>query len=234
MGLKTISINGTTVPDIYIDTSLAYNKPERLVEAVSVPGRSGDLVVDLGKFSNVLISYPAYIKDNFSTKWAALIQRLAPLKGYQRIETSDDAAHFRMGRVIIPQSPDVVRINQDGFFSLAFDCKPQRYLTSGETTTTYTSASSTVTNPTKFDAKPMIRVNGTGTCTVNGVQITVGGSYAYVDIDCEAMECFYGTNSANSIVSFTGNDFPVLSPGNNTISKGTVTSVAITPRWWEL
>lgn len=231
MGLKTISINGTTVPDIYIDTSLAYNKPERLVEAVSVPGRSGDLVVDLGKFSNVLISYPAYIKDSFPTKWAALIQRLAPLKGYQRIETSDDALHFRMGRVIIPQSPDVVRINQDGFFSLAFDCKPQMYLVSGEE---FVAVSSSITNPTAYDAQPIIRVTGNGNFTLNGVTVTItNNSSNYTDIDCEMMDCYFGSVSKNQYVSFSPNNFPVLAPGANSITTSGVT-LQIKPRWFDL
>lgn len=234
MSMNTLKIAGTTLSNIYVDGSLSYNKPLKNVELFSVPGRSGDLAVDYGTFQNVLITYPCYIRGSFDTNFATLVNTLGAYVGYQKIECSNDTTHYRLGVPIIPEAPTVKRIGKDGYFDLSFNCKPQRFLTSGDTTTTYTSASSTVNNPTKFDSRPIIRVNGTGTCTVNGVQITVTGSYAYVDIDCEAMECYYGSSSANSLVSFSGNDFPVLSPGNNTITKGTVTSVGLTPRWWEL
>lgn len=232
--MNTLSINGTPIADIWVDASLSFNKPQKNVEKFSVPGRSGDLLVDYGTWQNVLIVYPCLIRGNFDTAFETLCNLLGSMKGYQKIECSNDSTHFRLGRPVVPQSPEVKRLNKDGYFDLQFDCKPQRFLVSGETETTYTSSSATLNNPTRFDAKPMIRVTGSGTCTVNDTTITVASGYSYVDIDCEAMECFYGSTNANSKVSFSGNNFPVLSPGNNTISKGTVTSVKIKPRFWEL
>lgn len=232
--MNTLKINGTALTGIYVDASLSFNKPLKNVETFSVPGRSGDLVTDYGTFQNVLIPYPCFIRGNFNTAFDTLVNTLGAYVGYQKIECSNDTTHFRLGVPVIPEAPTAKLLNKDGYFNLVFNCKPQKFLTSGETATTYTSASSTVTNPTKFASKPLIRVTGTGSCTVNGVTITVTGSNPYVDIDCEAMECYYGTTSVNSLVSFSGNDFPVLSPGSNAIVKNTVTSITITPRWWEL
>ncbi len=232
--MNTISINGTQLADIYVDASLSFNKPERAAEMVPIPGRSGDLIIDGGKYNNVAISYPAYIKNFFPTKWQALINTLAVLTGYQRIECSNDTTHFRLGRVIIPQAPEVVRNNQDALFELSLDCKPQRYLISGETVVTK-NASGTIVNPTAYPSQPLLRIYGVGSVTVNGVRITLSQNSGYTDVDCEMMDCFNGTATRNRYVTFSGNDFPVLSPGSNVITFGSgITQVRITPRWWEL
>lgn len=232
--MNTISINGTPLADIYVDTSVAFNKPDRVTRTIAIPGRNGDLIIDGGKFNNVLITYPAYIKSDFPTKWHALINQLAPLSGYQRIECSNDTTHFRLGRVIIPKTPEVVENNQKGFFDLSFDCKPQRFLISGETVVTK-NASGTIENPTAYPARPILRIYGTGTVTVNGVGITISENSGYTDVDCEMMDCYNETATRNKYVSFSTNDFPVLSPGSNVLTFGTgITQLRITPRWWEL
>lgn len=233
--MNILKINGTALAGIYVDASESFNKPERSAEVFSIPGRSGDLIIDNGTFGNVLINYPAYIHDNFQTTWDALINTLGALAGYQRIECSNDTTHFRQGRVIIPQTPNVSRVNKDAHFDLAFDCKPQRYLTSGETTTTLT-ASGSISNPTAFASRPLLRITGNGTVTVNGTGITLtSNSGNYTDVDCEMMDCYRGSASRNQYVTFSANDFPTLKPGSNTITFGSgITQLIITPRWWEL
>lgn len=232
--MNTLKIAGTTLANIYVDGSLSYNKPSKNVETITVPGRSGDLVVDHGTFQNVIITYPCYIRGNFDTNFATLVNTLGSYSGYVRIECSNDSTHFRLGVPIIPQAPTVKRIGKDGYFDLSFNCKPQRFLKTGETTTTYTSMSASISNPTKFASQPLIRINGSGYCSINGTSITVDSAYAYVDIDCESMECYYGTTNANDKVTFSSNDFPTLKPGSNLLTRDTVTSIEITPRWWEL
>lgn len=234
MGVNKLYINGTELPNIYVDASLSYNKPERNVETFAIPGRNGALVIDNGTFNNVLINYPCAIKNGFKTAFSGLVNMLGALKGYQRIECSDDPAHYRMGRVIMPTAPNVMRLNREGRFDLAFDCKPQRFLLSGETTQNYT-ASGTITNPTNFDAWPLLRIYGNGTITVNGVGITLTNNSNYTDVDSDLQECYYGSTTRNNYVTFSGNDFPVLAPGINNIVFGSgITRCIITPHWWEL
>ena len=94
-----------------------------------------------------------------------------------------------------------------------------------------------ITNPTMFDAKPIIRANGSGTCTVTiGNQIiTLTDVSGYIDIDCETMNCYNGVVNCNSKVTLGAQGFPTLPPGDTWISfGGGTTSVVITPRWWEL
>ena len=234
MAKNLLYINDTLVEGIYIDTQLAYNKPARIQETISIPGRNGDLIIDDGVFKNVLIVYPARVQGGFSPIWSDLINWLGNLPGYNKIACTDDLEHFRQGRVILPQTPNLSNINDIGTFDLTFDCKPQRFLVSGTETTTLT-ASGTLENPTNFTAQPLIRVYGTGDLTINGNKATISQNDGYTDIDCEMMDCYKGVESRNEFVSFSKVDFPTLTAGSNTITLGAgITQVEITPRWWEL
>lgn len=233
MSMNTLSINGATLANVYVDASLSFNRPAKDVETFKIPGRNGALVIDNGVWDNVLITYPCYC-DTMSA-YDTIVQTLGALKGYQKIACSNDSTHYRMGVPVVPKTPTVKFINNHFYFDLSFNCKPQRFLTSGDTVVTK-NASGSISNPSSYDSRPLIRIYGTGTFTINGVGITVGShGQNYVDVDCEMMDCYYGTTALNSYITFSGNDFPVLSPGSNSFTFGTgITQVKITPRWWEL
>jgi phage-related protein len=95
-------------------------------------------------------------------------------------------------------------------------------------------------NPTEFPSKPLIKVTGTGTLMVGGVTITITGIASQtIYIDCESMEIYKMVDgevqSAASLVTFSGNDFPVLSAGNTGVSYGSgITALEITPHWWRI
>ena len=59
-----------------------------------------------------------------------------------------------------------------GEFEITFDCKPQRYLTSGETAVTVTNGG-VITNPTLFDAQPLLQLSGYGSISINGQTLSV-------------------------------------------------------------
>jgi len=96
-------------------------------------------------------------------------------------------------------------------------------------------ATNTLVNPTRFASKPLIRLYGNGTATINGQTITVANSTAYVDIDCDMMDCYEGSTNRNADVTFSTYDFPELVPGDNTFIAGTgITGFVVTPRWWRV
>ena len=130
---------------------------------------------------------------------------------------------------------DVAPGGAGGSFNLTFRRDPRRFLTSGETVQSFT-ASGTVTNPTLFYSKPLIRVYGYGTVIIGSDSITIASTgYSYTDIDSEIMDCFYGTTNVNNKVTFQSNDFPTLRPGNTGVSfSGNVTRVQNIPRWYIL
>lgn len=242
MGMNKLYISGANLPNnLYIDCSLSYNKPERRVSSYSIPGRSGNLIVDEKTpqndvvYDNVLIPYPAFIHGNFKSTWDSLINSIGRLQGYRKIQCDDDPTHYRMGRVIIPQAPNVKHIGEDAFFNLSFDCKPQRFLNTGDEWVTW---SGSLSNPTNYDSYPLLKVTGTGTLyfSAGNLTVTISSNTAYTYIDCESMTCYYDSSTPlNQYVSFDKPYFPVLVQGSNSVTKSAgITKIEVKPRWWEL
>ena len=218
----------------YISGEGSFNAPERVYDMQIIPGRNGSLAIDENRFENIEVTYPAFIFQqsgtDFGTKVAELRNMLLSRNGYKRLMDTYHSDEFRLAIYKSGLEVEPKCINRAGLFDLTFECKPQRFLTSGEVVTTKTS-SFTITNPTQFDARPLLVITGTGNLTVNGVQIAISASPT--TIDCDAMEAYNGTTSRNGNIVLTPNEFPVLSPGSNTVTMGSgITKVEITPRWW--
>lgn len=223
---------------IFISGAESFSVPEYDLTFQSIPGRSGDLTFDNHRFMNIKIVYPAFIRDGFEASlgngntYRDFFNAMKASAGYFTLTSTYDTDHFRLAT--FTRAIDFVTGpgNRSAKFDLEFDCKPQRFRNSGTTITTLT-ADGTITNPTDFDSLPLLRVYGTGTVTVNGTSFTINTAGAYTDVDSEIQDCFRNTVNCNNNVTLT--DFPVLSPGSNTITLGTgITSIKITPRWWEL
>ena len=224
--------NGINTADfgIFISGAESFSAPEADVTFLTVPGRSGDLSINNGRFKNMTIRYPAFIRDGFKEKARAFVNQMLKERGYHVLTSSYDCSHFRQAEFWQAQEFDTGPWNRSASFTLLFTCKPQRFLVAGETAQTL-SADGVVENPTEYPAKPLMRVYGAGTVTVNGIAVTTTASVT--DIDSDMQDCYYGTTNLNNTVVLT--DFPVLSPGENAVVLGSgITSVEITPRWWEV
>lgn len=160
---------------IYITGSAVFNAPARDVEMVTIPGRNGTFALDRGRFENIEVTYPAGLYGDTEADFAQGISDfrnfLASRQGY--VELSDDynpgeyrLAVYKNGLDVTPEQLKA------GEFEIVFECKPQRFLTSGETAITVTSGD-TITNPTLFDASPLIETVGYGDIDINGETITI-------------------------------------------------------------
>ena len=232
----TFDNNNSLNYSIYISGEGVYNAPERVVDMVAIPGRNGALAMDEGRFENIEITYPAgtfaATQSDFADNVKAFRNILCSRHSYVRLSDDYHTDEFRLALYKSGLEVDPVSYNRAGEFNIVFTAKPQRFLTSGESTTTLT-ASGTISNPTNFDSQPLITVTGTGTLTVNGVQITI--SKTPTTIDCESMEAYNGNTSRNGDIVLSPNKFPVLSPGSNTITLSAgLTKVEIVPRWWRI
>lgn len=221
---------------VYISGEGTYNAPERVYDMQIVPGRNGALAIDEGRFENIELTYPAFIYSNnsqdFKEKVQDLRNQLMSRKGYKRLADTYHPDEYRLAIYKSGLEVEPKLINRAGKFNLVFDCKPQRFMLSGDLVRTYTS-SGQITNPTRFDAKPLITVTGTGTLTIGGVAITITASPT--TIDCETMEAYNGLTSRNGSITLSPNRFPVLSPGVNsfTITSG-ITRLDVIARWWRI
>lgn len=219
---------------VYISGSGTYNSPAREYQNISIPGRDGDLLSTETRLENVGLTYPAFIYDNTRQNLAAFRSFLLSVVGYGRLIDTYHPDEYRMAVFKGVLNVEMLPALQAGEFNITFDCKPQRYLLTGETPVAVSSSDS-LTNPTPFSARPVIRVSGAGTVVVGSVTVTITAHpYAYIDIDCEMMDCYHGADNCNAYVSFSGNDFPVLPAGSTGITYSGPSAVTVTPRWWRV
>lgn len=176
--IKDLTFDGLSLSDYGVGITGAgvYNAPKRAVNMVTIPGRDGDYALDEGRFENIEITYPAGAFDDdqpdFAEKMSDLRNELASRIGYKRLEDEYNPDEYRLG--IFKDGLDVspAHYSRAGEFDLVFNCKPQRFLTSGEVEQEITSGG-TITNPTLFESKPILLVTGYGDIDINGELITV-------------------------------------------------------------
>ena len=235
---------------VYISGGGTFSAPAKAYNWYSPPNRNGDILGVNKRLENIQVSYDCFIFTNFDANIAALRSFLLSRNGLVRIADDYHTGEFRKGVYAGPFEPTITQKLDAGKFTLTFVCLPQRWLTSGETATTYNFLSVPFTyetmisipNTTNFAAKPLLRVYGYGHffCGQN-VKITNHGQ-SYVDIDCETMACYCGNTNLSEYVSFGQSgvsDPPTIPAGGTTLGKvvtdySNLVSITITPRYWEV
>ena len=89
-------------------------------------------------------------------------------------------------------------------------------------------------NPTKFEACPIFEVEGAGSLSIGDTTLTISNTGTTI-IDTEMMEAYEDDNGA--IISRNDDvegGFPTLTSGINNVEADGLTSVKVTPKWWEL
>ena len=174
---KGFELDGESSKDygVYITGEAVYNAPERDVEMISIPGRSGAFALDRGRFENIEVTYPAGIFADNETDFAEAISEfrnyLCSRRGYCRLTDDYNPNEFRMAIYKSGLEVEPAQLKA-GEFEIVFDCKPQRFLTEGETPITVGDGSM-ITNPTRFESSPILEVEGYGSIGINGETITI-------------------------------------------------------------
>lgn len=237
--------------DVYLFRKEILNWPKRSVKKVSVPGRNGDIILDNGRYDNVAFSYGAVIIRRVAYNLAGFRDLLTSAAGrYSRLEDTFERDEYYLARLSGGVEPVTTRNMDAARMELVFERKPQRYLKDGSVPVTVTG--STFMNPSHQISKPIVKITrGSGlndSFGLNGITVTVTWgdtpqtvTAAYVDCDSGDVRG-NGGEDLNGIVSISKAvglstvrwyDFPVLAPGENSVSMNGA-SIDITPRWWRL
>ena len=207
---------------------------------IKVAGRNGDLHYVEDAFENYTQKYECYFHGDRSTPEQAHAIKgwLLGGGGYLRLEDVYDPEHFRLAACVGPIDVENI-LNKYGRCTVEFDCKPQAFLKSGEFPIDFENSNGTLTNPTDFNARPMICLYGTGagTFSVNGVTVDILEIDGSMTLDCEMLNAFFdgGDIIVNKNACIYAPEFPVLKPGKNTYQfTGDIQAVRFIPRWWEL
>lgn len=238
------NFNGVDSADfgVYLHGGGTYAAPARIYEAVKIPGRNGTLTLDGGAYEDVEHSYYAFIPADFDSNLAGLRNALMGVIGNARLEDSFHPDEFYLARYMRGLEPDVAPDGVAGDMTITFTRDPRRFLKSGDEGITIARATDTITNPTPFESKPLIKVERHGSTTfafaINNVQINVSGLPSGVDavyIDCDAQECYNGSQNLNAYVRLVTGDFPTLLPGSNQVDNNlNADTFVIYPRWFNL
>lgn len=136
---KTLTFDNENSLDygVYITGEAVYNAPERAMEMVSIPGKNGTIPLDQGRFENISVKYPAGAFGKTQSEFASNIMKfrnvLASRYRYVRLSDDYNTDEFRLGMYRSGLETKPVSMSRAGEFDITFDCKPQRFLVSGET-----------------------------------------------------------------------------------------------------
>lgn len=162
---------------VYVTDVEVFGAPVRNVEMIQIPGRNGAYALDNGFYENIQVTYKCAMgcesQADFNAGISAFRNMLASRIGYKRLEDEINTDEYRMacfhGGISVPT------LNKDtATFDVVFDCKPQRYLKSGESVISI-GTSKTLTNPTLYNAHPLLSftASGAGTININNDTISV-------------------------------------------------------------
>lgn len=249
MANQYFTLGGKTSASFHVGLSGSgtYRSSERDIKAVHVEGRNGDLLVDNKAFMNRQIVYPCWIAHTFKTDFDAFRSWLMQYTDdYYMLSDTYHPDHFFMARVVGAIEPAVSVMGRVGQFDVVFDCKPQWFRTDGWSYRNVPAG--TLVNPTNHPARPVLRILGKGTVTINGQKIVVKSDMPYVDtvtsqpavrIDCDDMDAFALTDSVSDVKENCNKyvemplDYIELQPGENTITLSGC-KLEMQPRWYDL
>ena len=224
--IKDFTFNGRTASSFGVqlaDNTEWWATPERDMEHISVPGRSGDLLIDNGRFNNMEINFEVNrVTDGRAL--SELINWLALNPGYQRLSVSDDPDHYRLASFEGMTVPVFTQLKKSARITIPFNCQPQRYLVSDQESGIEFGVGTE--NPTLTltnygdDAKPKIFVAGGGSRTIRVSDTTTGeyiSLYAFAAdenrgsyIDTQTLQHW---NERSDGTTYISDNFAVISGG---------------------
>ena len=168
--------------------------PAKKVEIIEVAGRNGDIIIEDGSYENVKLKFKdCFMIEDFSKNFNRLKAFLYKQKGYQRLETPWLPDEYRLAAFEGDIDPTVRVWEGFGKFDITFNCKPQRFLKSGEEPIYIMPPLNGTSTPSLYD----FRQKGT---TVRLLKMPESGSVSfkinYWDSGSEAVSINIGTATA--------------------------------------
>lgn len=236
MGLIVYNGKSSKEYSILVEHPPGYEYPEKDLVITHVPGRNGDVIYDTGSYQNVDRKYDVAVaaeKDSYEVVANKLSEWLHSARTYARLEDSYEPEYYRMAIYKESNALDCI-YRGGGRTTVLFNCKPQRFLKSGEVPVKFDERGY-LFNPTGFASKPIIKFTATEPTSlyINGRTIQIKEACSDLVIDCDIQNCYSGTQYKNSIVKMEA--FPTLKSGENEISfLSGISNLEITPNWWTL
>lgn len=227
---------------ILVEHPPGYQYPQKDYETVHIPGRNGDLVIDNDSYQNIDRKYEIAVgslMEKFTPMANRISEWLHSANGYARLEDSYEPEYYRMA--LYKEQAEIENILfHAGRAKITFDCKPQRFLKSGDETIEINDTV-VLCNPTNFASSPIITVygSGAGAFSIGDYSVTINSIDEYVTIDSSIFDIYKGSGASkvnkNNTVNLGTTGYPTLKPGDNSIGfAGGITKLEVIPKWWTL
>lgn len=116
---------------VFVSGKGTFDPAELDTTSYQIPGRNGDLILQNNRYKNIKVKYPAFVPNDFENRVQSVRNWLRSSKIYARLEDNYDQTHFRMGLGRnVTFTPAFLNMGANASFE--FDCKPQRFLKTGE------------------------------------------------------------------------------------------------------
>ena len=201
-------------------------RPEKRVEHITIPGRSGTLTQDDEAYEPYTISLEC------STRGSKYLDEIvAWLNGAGELILSTEPDKVYQASIYNKISIlDVIYLYNS--FLLQFRVHPFKGSANAFGDSMELTRAGNIFNKGTIYSQPLITVYGSGniTLTLNGTNFPLYDVDGSISIDSEMMEVFKNKENQNS--KYGGADFPRFEVGENRISwSGNVTKIEIEPRW---
>lgn len=242
---EVLTFNGKRLADFscYWDGSQVFRRAEKQVNKYEVLGRSGDILVSDERYTNIIIPFNCFIKENFLANYHALIDYLQNVNGYAELRTTEEPDYFRLATFHSTVEPSMNDYNHSGQFVIEFDCMPQLWLNEGQVWKDLKSRDNVLINPTYSPAYPLFKVVSSGMIVLPFIRIEVDSTdNTPIYIDCsggniDAYSIVNGEkvnkNSKVGLSNVMRYDTSIPS-GMQTIAMYYFSSAQIMPRWYRL
>lgn len=222
----------------FIQSRPVIDTPKRRKEGRVVAGRSGTILFDEEAYDNTTMELLGYCLGD--DQYTASYNRERLFTMFDSAEYLDMVFYFDPKKIYRVDLEEPLSFESRHYYgegqawTATLSVKPFKYFTYSRKTEMTTPGS--LINPTLIFSKPLIRVNGSGNImlVINGKSFELRGVDGYILLDSNTM---HGYKEENGIVYNENDrvytlDYPVLIPGENTISwTGNVSSLEIDPRW---
>lgn len=232
---RRITFGGELVPAL-IASAPKIIRAKRKITVVQVAGSNREVVDMEDAWECYDQPYTLFVGDGTEDSIQEALVSVAEVlykKDWQELLDDYEPDYFRLAYFEGPYDIEN-RKTRVGKFDITLRCRPERFLLTGKYPVNVPTGN-ILTNPTRYNAKPLIRIegSGSGTVTVGNTTMSFTDIVDYLYVDCEKQDV-YRLPSENRNENMTG-EFPVLASGNTTVSfTGGISAVKITPRYWTI
>lgn len=236
MGYSQFKFNGhkSSEFNMYIDSDyeLASTTPD--YQAVEIPGRDGDLLIPNNRFKSFIQEFPITYIGAYNDS----IQKIEKAKQLMLQDTNwhDMSFSFDPDYIYRASFLGEFRVKKSATYltqTLSFNMMPYKYDNSGQAYQTVTNGQK-LNNTGTIPAKPIIKITGSGDCTVQigNKSVTLKGVDGGIIMDSDSQLCTSLDGKRTQFDKMYG-DFIQIPTGNQTITitGNNITKTEILPRW---